>query len=385
MAAQEACNIRIAGQTMKLIGTLSAVSALMASSALAGGIERTPQSVNALFEEGRYLEFGVTFGSPNVSGVGPSSVAPPPGVAGSGNITDDFFTFGATFKADLNDRLSYAVIFDQPFGADVTYPTGTGNIFAGSNANFDSNALTGVLQYNFSNGFSVYGGVRAQSIEADVALPFVAFPAGYTAVGDREYEFGYLVGVAYEKPEIGLRVALTYNSAIDYDLGTVESIGPNTVSTVSTEIETPQSVNLEIQTGVAADTLVFGSVRWVDWSEFQINPAFFAANIATTPDPLVFFADDRVTLNLGVGRRLNENWSILGSVGYERTTGSTTGNLGPTDGFMSASVGAIYNKDNMRVTGGISYVDIGSATTNVGAQFNDNSAFGATLRVGFFF
>ncbi|MEX0339277.1 MAG: OmpP1/FadL family transporter [Arenibacterium sp.] len=370
---------------MKLIATFGALSAFMASSALAGGIERTPQSVRTLFEDGRYLEFGVTFGNPRVTGSGVNAVPGATGPAPSGNITDDFYSFGASFKADLNDRLSYAIIFDQPFGADVQYPTGTGNLFAGSNATFDSNALTGVLQYNFDNGFSVYGGVRAQSIEADVALPFVSFPAGYTAVGDRELEFGYLVGVAFERPDIALRVALTYNSAIDYDLGTVEAVGGTTVSTVSTEIETPQSVNLEFQTGIAKDTLLFGSVRWVEWSEFAIDPAFFASAISTTGDALVFFEDDRVTLNLGLGRRLNDTWTILGSLGYERTTGSTTGNLGPTDGFMSASVGAIYTRDNMRITGGISYVDIGSATTNVGARFTDNSAFGATLRFGYSF
>jgi len=42
-----------------------------------------------------------------------------------------------------------------------------------------------------------------------------------------------------------------------------------------TEIKTPQSVNLEFQTGIAKVTLLFGSVRWVDWTAFNIFPADF--------------------------------------------------------------------------------------------------------------
>lgn len=354
---------------LKLLGTSCAVAAVAATTSFAGGIERTPQSVGILFEEGRYLEFGATFGSPNVSGVGPGGA--------TGNITEDFLDFGVSYKADLNDQWSYAVIFDQPYGADVDYPVTT-NIFQGSNAELNANALTGILQYNLGNGGSVFGGVRAQTLEAQA----VVTPFGYSADGERDLSFGYLVGVAYEKPEIALRVSLTYNSSIDHDLDTAETLGA-TASTSVTEIETPESLNLEFRTGIAEDTLAFGSIRYVDTSATEISPASFPAN------PLVFFEDNRTTYTVGLGRRLNETWSILGSISHENTTGSLTGNLGPTDGFTSYGIGAIYSKDNMKITGGIRYIDLGDATTSIGgapgAQFTDNSAIVAGVRVGFTF
>ena len=138
-------------------------------------------------------------------------------------------------------------------------------------------------------------------------------------------------------------------------------------------------MNLEFQSGIAEDTLLFGSVRWVEWTEFNISPASFPAN------PLVFYADDRTTYTLGLGRRLNETWSLLGSVSYEENTGSATGNLGPTDGFTSVALGAVYTQDNMKITGGVRYIDIGEATTTVGANFDDNSAIAAGVRVGWSF
>jgi len=49
---------------------------------------------------------------------------------------------------------------------------------------------------------------------------------------------------------------------------------------------TPQSVNLDFQSGIMADTIAFGNVRWVQWSKFAIRPAQFA-QVADALGPLV--------------------------------------------------------------------------------------------------
>lgn len=360
---------------MKKILLASTAIAVSASSAFAGGLERTSQSTAILFEEGRYFETSLSFGDASVSGIanfGGGDVA-------SGDIAKSFFNLGLAYKADINDTWSYAIIYDQPYGAEVFYPSGTPYLFQGSSAKFTSHALTGILQYNVNQNVSVYGGLRAQTIEAEAEILF----AGYSVTGDRDLSFGYLVGAAYEKPEIALRVALTYNSAINHDLSTTEVSGLGTNPSV-TPVEMPQSVNLEFQSGVNEKTLVFGSVRWVDWSEGNISPTDYATLFAANPD-LVRFTDDRTTYTLGVGRKLSETWSVLGSVSYEETTGSITGNLAPLDGFTSVALGAIYTKDNMKVTGGLRYVDIGNANTTANANFDGNSAIGAGIKVGWQF
>ncbi|QJF51333.1 OmpP1/FadL family transporter [Roseobacter ponti] len=361
---------------------------LATGTAYAGGIERSPQSVGPLFEEGRYVEFSFATVSPDVSGVGGLIT---PGVA-SGDMTETYQQYGFAYKADLNDTLSYALIYDQPYGANVNYPTGTGYFAQGSLAEFDSNALTAILQYNFPSKLSVYGGLRYQYIDANAFVPFVTGGgplAGtpYEANAEKDGGAGYLLGVAYERPEIALRVALTYQSTIKHELDTTESsvLGLNVTST--TEIETPQSLTLDFQSGVAEDTLVFGSIRWVDWSAFEIAPESYVGLVGS---PLVFYADDRIKYTLGVGRRLNENWSVAASVNYERTTGSPTGNLGPTDGQLGLGLSAVYTVDNMKITGGISYTDIGEANTIVGAAipggvFTDNDAVAVGFKIGYYF
>jgi long-subunit fatty acid transport protein len=347
----------------KLILATTALTTV-AGGAVAGGLERTPQSMAVLFEEGRYMELSFGYVSPDVS----SSL-------GTGDILESYVNLGFSYKADLSDTLSYAIIFDQPYGADTAYPTGTGFPAAGSVASIKSNAVSGVLQYNMANGASVYGGLRAQSLQAQASLA-----GGYTADTDTNIALGYLVGAAYERPEIGLRVSLTYHSEVTHDLQISELGGAPTPE----DVAMPQALNLEFQSGIAEDTLLFGSVRWVEWSATVIDPPVYDGLTAPAP-PLVFFADDRITYTLGLGRRLNETWSVLGSVSYEENTGSATGNLGPTDGFTSVSLGAIYRKDNMKITGGIRYAEIGDATSFSGVPFTDNSAIAAGVRVGWSF
>lgn len=367
---------------MKKVLKNAALFAAIGGGAFAGGIERSSQSVGILFEEGRYAEFSFGTVSPSISGVG-SATSPTPGAA-SGDMHPSFQTLAFGYKQDFGDNVSFALIYDQPYGANVSYPAGTGYFAQGAVADLKSNALTGVLRYRFPSNMSVYGGLRYQTLEAAATVPFVA---GYDASTDKQGDLGYLVGVAYEKPEIALRVALTYNSAITHNLQATETsvsplAGPNTSAL---EVNTPQSVNLEFQSGVAQNTLVFGSIRWVEWSEFDISPDDYA--ILTSGGSLVSYRNDTTTYTLGVGRKLNDNWAAAVSFDYEKSNGGFASNLGPTDGRWSIGLGGSYTIDNIKITGGVRYLAIGDAQTTLGggvaaSDFADNSALAVGVRVG---
>lgn len=342
----------------------AAAIAAAATSAGAGGVERSTQSVAILFEQGRYAEVNLGYFSPDVSGT--------LGV-GSGDMAPGYTSLSFGYKMALGDRMDLALVLDQPIGADVDYPTGTGYPLAGSTADLSSNALTALLRYKMQNNVSLIGGLRYETVKGVVSIPVVG---GYTLTTNHDSEFGYVLGVAWEKPEIAARVALTYNSAITHTLESLEFgmfVG-------SFETEVPQSVNLEFQTGIAKDTLLFGSIRWVDWSAFEIDPPVYPLAA-----PLVSYESDRITYNLGIGRRFNDTWSGAFSMSYEEQNGDITGNLGPTDGLLSAGLAATYTMDNIKIIGGVRYVDIGDATTSIGAAFEGNSGIGVGLRVGYTF
>ena len=363
---------------MKKTAFTAAAVIAATGAAQAGGIDRSGQSIDVLFQDGNYAE--ISFGSvaPDVSG---TVAVPGTGVLSSNNMTNTYWTYGAAMKHQINDNLSYAIILDQPFGADVTYDPAAYPI-SGSEAELKSMALTGLLRYRMDNGFGVHGGLRIQRVTAKASIPSVA---GYSVNGRDDTGLGYVAGFSYERPDIAMRIALTYNSRIKTDHQTTENVfapGPTPLYTV-TEIETPQSVNLSFQTGIAKDTLLFGGVRWVDWSDFSIDPVLYRQATGT---PFLSYNDDTTTYSLGVGRRLSETWSASLSLTYEDGDSTTpVSNLGPTSGKFGVTVGARYQNDNISVSTGVNYTWVGDATTTIGplrTSFKDNNAVGFGVKVG---
>lgn len=361
---------------MKRILLTTAAFGLAAGMAQAGGVERSHSPYAILWETGNYAELTFGYAAPDVSG---SAFG-----ASSGDMAGNYTQFGLGLKYAINDRLDVAVVLDQPIGADIAYPAGTTYPLTGSTGTIDSTAITALARYKFDGGFSVHGGIKVERTKGAVALPTIF---DYSMTTSTETDLGYLIGAAYEKPEIALRVALTYQSAIKHDFDATEVSSFGTFNTAF-ETEVPQSVTLDFQSGVAKDTLVFGSVRWRDWTAFDITPPHYATPAGLGLGALVEYPKDVVTWTLGVGRRFNENFSGAISFGYEDPNGLPTGNLGPHDGMKSVTLGGSYTKDNMKITAGVSYIKIGDATTNLppgNGLFTDNDAVGFGMKIGYSF
>lgn len=368
-------------------------ASVAATGAFAAGVERSVTPIGVMFEPGTYAELSFSTAQPRTSGR-ESNAGLVQGFlldgAPSGDMTAGFSTVGLAYKQQLTPAVALGLFYDQPYGADTAYPAGTGYYAAGSRAELESHSVTAVLKYSFPSNVSVYGGLRYQTLSATADLPYIQ--GGYTVDGERDEAAGYLVGVAYERPEIAFRVSLTYASEIEHTLATTEiapifaapmvGISPTGVVADETDLVTPQSVTLNFQTGIAADTLLFGAARWAEWTEFAIAPPGYEA---LAGEPLVEYEDDRWTYSLGIGRRLNETWSVAATLGYEPETGSGGGNLGPTDGFKSVGLGATYTQGDVEVTGGVNYIWLGDAETPQGSEFEDNEAVAAGLKVGYRF
>lgn len=296
---------------------------------------------------------------------------------------DTYVPWSAAIKLDINDKLSFAIIGDQPFGANVNYaglPIQSpllGGIQPG--ANIESQAWTGLLRYKFNDTWSVHGGIRGQmasgKVNTTVAGAFRLLDV------DSYMRFGTIAGIAYERPDIAMRVALTYHSEIEQDLTgsevTLTGGGPIAATTAFT-VTTPASLNLEFQTGVAADTLLFGSVRYVEWDGFNL----------TTPGAgqYVNFDKDTTTYALGLGRRFDETWSGAVTLGFE-SEGDFLSNtaLAPTTGSQSIGLAATYTQGNTTLTTGVTYAKLGEREFDLSGNtisFTDGEAIGVGVRLG---
>lgn len=375
-------------------GSETAIATILAlttgSAAFSAALERAvPSTTRILFEEGRYIEFGVNYADPDQSGEGAdlTAVGTPIQLEGdTGDLFDSHVGISGAYKANINDRMSYAIILDQPLGADTSYGAGTfdplfGFTYDGSTADLDTYQFTGILAYDINNSFKVFGGLRAQRLDASATIPFVS---DYAVDADADWGYGYLVGGAYHMPEIALRVGLTYYSKIEHSLDLDESSAAFGAQDTETDIDTPQSVTLDFQSGVAENTLVFGSVRWVDWSEFAINPDQYVA--LTGGRALVDYEEDWWTYSLGLAHRLTDKLAGSFSVTYEPSVDETLTTLGPYDGRTTATAALSYDiDDNLNITGGLTYGKLGDAENLLETDFNDGSVWGAGVRVGWNF
>ena len=386
----------------RAIGSVTAL-AFSAPLAHSAAIEQAiPSTIRLLYEDGMYAEFGLSYLDPDQSGEGaviPSPPAPPPGLSLSGNTGDlfeDRWNFSAAWKNDINEQWSYIVAFDQPFWAATNYGSGTflpndlNFTYEGSLADLKTYQISGVVAYDIDDRFKVYGGLRAQRLEAKAAIPFIA---GYSVDADKNWGYGYLLGAAYARPEIGLRIGLTYSSKISHDLGTKETTtsletGEETTQDTNTDVDTPQSLTLDAQTGIAEGTLLFGSIRWVDWSEFSIEPPVYeqaTEGLLGQSRPLVDYADDWWTYNLGIARQLTDDLAGSLSVTYEPSVGGELTTLGPYDGRTTGTAALSYDYGQFNITGGITYGVLGDTENLLQTDFNDGSVWGAGLRVGYTF
>jgi long-chain fatty acid transport protein len=286
-----------------------------------------------------------------------------------------------------------------------------------------------VFGFQPNKNLNFYAGPVIQTVKGHVSLRGQAYSVynGYDADIKETTGTGWLAGAAYQIPEIALKASLTYRSEIDHKINIKEDLSllgfPGLTSVLTglgvdasklaalsvdkkTKITTPQSVNLDLQTGIMANTVAFANVRWVNWKDFSIQPYKFgelskilggAGLVAGKPNGfnLVEYSDDQWSVNAGVGRKLNEKWAGNVSVGWDSGAGNPVTTLGPTEGYWNVGFGVQYSPTPATfISGGVKYFWLGDAKAQTGAQagtneyvasFEDNNAIAYGLKIGYKF
>ena len=495
------------------------LATLPATGVFAAALDRSGQSMSAFLQPGNYFEAGLSVLDPTVEG---KEAGGTPTQRKIGDMGNDYMFPSAALKLQLTDKISFGLLYDQPFGADAKYtgenvfvsspndgvlsqkslsdlstksitqlvqaagpafaptlqavtaaaPAGTPqNLLVlgalqqvaktnpvvagglqklqqtnaaltaakaylgsstGSNSTqveVDSQNISMVFGFQPNKNLNFYAGPVIQTIKGNVSLRGQAYSVynGYDADIKETTGTGWLAGAAYQIPEIALKASLTYRSEIDHKVNIKEDLSllgfPGLTSVLTglgvdasklaalsvdkkTKITTPQSVNLDLQTGIMANTVAFANVRWVNWKDFSIQPYKFgelskilggAGLVAGKPNGfnLVEYSDDQWSVNAGVGRKLNEKWAGNVSVGWDSGAGNPVTTLGPTEGYWNVGFGVQYSPTPATfISGGVKYFWLGDAKAQTGAQagtneyvasFEDNNAIAYGLKMGYRF
>jgi len=449
---------------LKHLSTAMILATLPATGVFAAALDRSGQSISAFLQPGNYFEAGISVLDPDVAGKEAGTTATRRNI---GDMGDDYYFPSAALKLQLTDKFSFGLLYDQPFGADAQYsgnnafvaspsdpilgslPITTGALGGtqgGTSVEVDSQNISMIFGFQPTENFNFYGGGVYQTIKGNVHLRGSAYSLynGYDANIKETGGAGWLAGAAFQIPEIALKASLTYRSEVTHKVDADETIAladaittnagvlGTTISQLvaagqlspaqagaiqqtigkaiaanqlegQTKITTPQSVNLDFQTGIMANTVAFANVRWVNWKDFAIRPYKFGkvseavGGLIGRPNGfnLVEYADDQWSVNAGVGRKLNDKWAGNVSVGWDSGAGNPVTTLGPTEGYWNVGLGVQYSPTPQTfIAGGVKYFWLGDAKAQTGAQagtdqyvaeFSDNNAIAYGLKLGYKF
>ena len=375
-----------------------------ATPAFSGGWEASRLDTSMMYNDDGYAEVGTSSITYDINGT-TQAAATHKMAKNQTRTAIGFKTQIGDFDVGLSNYMSGAIQLDGQ--ATTAQPNCTALLKAANNftlcsvvpsadVEVDSLALMG--RYRINDNMSVLGGVNRYSVSGATVTTMAAH---YAVSGD---EIAPVVGAAYENKEIALRVELLVQAETDVALTAGSSVASAvpTVTVPNSTMVIPQTMTLNFQSGIAEDTLLFGSIHKADWDSAQIsipaiangiNPTTGAANQAVSAVSSSF--STKTAYSVGVGRKINESFSALGSYSTEAGGGATSADpFTLTDGSQTLGLGVRYTKDNMTITGGYSYTKVGDVTVtfpmtnphpSMTATYANNKVTGLGLKIGFSF
>ena len=379
-------------------------SLLIATQSYAGGWEASALDTGFMYKDGNYGELSYASLDYDVKA---TALKAPGGTASyitEKNIVKDQNRTVFSFKTSVSDFTlglsSFTSAAMKLNGSGSTYYSGNGTAIPSADAEISTLAF--LSKYSYSENFDVLLGVNQNTLAASTATT----SRGTYKISGKS-GMGEIYGVAYSKPEIALRVELlaqpkakmttsTNYVPSAYGVGTIAAAlaGGDSACTVvpaggvnfNSTLSRPETYTLNLQTGIAENTLLIGSIHKTNWSKSQIDVPTGCSASATGSK-----FTDTTTTKVGVGRKLSDNWSVLAS--YQQETGgnkTTTSLFTVNNGYQSINLGVSYTVDNITISGGYSYTDIGdvsvvipvSGTNTTFATYKNNTASALGLKVG---
>lgn len=318
-----------------LTSTIALATLGFGTVANAAGMDRATFNPSLLYTEGTRAELGFALTNPDV---GTTAVGP------RFTVAPKFNTVQLGYKRDLTDKFSLALMYNSnPFGVHIDYAAAPIPALAALNAKLDSDALIFLGKYQINERISAFGGVRYTEVSGSANIPPI--PEGLNVDGSGT---DFIIGASYEIPAIALRASLSYESGAELD--------PTVIGAASTtnygigQINQPEAITLNFETGVNEKTLAFANIRYAKWEDAQVVlPAALGGGAVSS-------FENSAAFNIGLARRITDDFVMSASLSYESSGTEPLSPLAPTNGIKGISVGGRYTSPNgLETSLGISY------------------------------
>ena len=386
-----------------------------ASQATAGGWEASKLDTSFMYHEGGFTEFsygsldynvkanatnnGATLG---VTGHKTAKSQTRPAFSLKMGFGDfDFgvssFTSGSIqMQGGAGKIIDPAINFEAGAAAapQATQPAGATFV---PDADATLNTMSFIGKYNVSENFGVIIGASQNSLAKTKITTILG-----TYDVKAKSAMGSIMGVVYSQPDIAMRVELLVQpkSTIKAESSYTEATGGgnsadewmaaaggvSSDASFTTTLSRPEMITLNFQSGIATDTLLYGSIHKAAWKSAQITAATDSA-VTTVTSAFT----DTTALSLGVARKINDQLALTASFSSEDGGGKTSTSLfTQSNGSQGVSLGARYTVDNITISGGYNYTNVGDVTVNGSsavqqAVYKNNSVSAFGFKIGFSF
>ncbi|OTG94505.1 hypothetical protein B9T24_12165 [Acinetobacter sp. ANC 4654] len=398
---------------MKATALCISVCIFLPTQVFSAALETSNQSIASFLEPNNYLEVSSAIVDANVSGNIYRPEANDPTILteiSTPSFVQQYVLFNAGLKLQLHPNWSFGFIYDQPFGTNVSYtldpvPNSPSNLINATQFKLDTKNLTSLLGYQPNPFLNFYAGLSYQTLTTQVKISGQSSGLLIDYNGDiqKNSAHGWLVGMSYQIPEYALKTSFTYRAKIQHkqpfnEQTTTTPTIPllNLSSDQNTMIETPQSVNFEFQSGVTAHNLIYGSLRWVNWQNFNIASPLISSS-GSNPVMLVDYQKNQWATTLGLAHVLSDKWTSTIDIGRDSGIGNPASTLNPSNGFYSLGIGSFYQiHSNLFIAGGVKYFKLNKAKVQQdpngsGSLFkplssvNNNHALAYGIKMGYRF
>ena len=367
---------------MKNLLKVTFVGMLLASPAFSGGWEASRLDSSMMYQDGSYAEVATSSADYDIKGTTQAGKKHKM-AKDQTRTTLGFKTQFGDFDVGLTSYRSGAIQMDGANGHSAG--CSLANLAACSvvpSADVEVNSLALLAKYRINENMSVLGGLNRYDVSNGKVTTLLGH---YVVSGD---EMAPIIGAAYENREIALRAELVMQIETDVALTAASSTSPAVATSAVTgaKMVLPQTLTLNLQSGIAEDTLLFGSIHKADWKDAQIViPANAVGPVAATGSAF----SNSTAYSIGLGRKLTDDLSVLGSYSMEDGGGATsTSSFTMNDGHQTLGLAARYTRDNMTITGGYSYAKVGDVkvtSSGLTSDYKDNKVTGFGFKLGFSF
>ncbi len=275
------------------------------------------------------VEGSVTYVDRNVDYVSTNATAPNGPV--KTRATPDIWDFQGAVKLAITDNTDCLARFNNPLSIDEAMNPDWRGRYSGYETQATAFAFDATCSYKFQVGeghfLRAIAGAKAQYLSY---YSKGAHPTQGTSEMDLNtdgMDYGWRVGVAYELPAYAMRASLIYDSQIESKFDGDSSAGGVKIYDSRASLTLPQSVELNVQSGIAPGWLVSAGVKWVDWSVIDVLSVESTALDPFLPDGETVHRKlsfkDGWTVKAGIGHALTEKLSLGSSVEWDRGVGGS--------------------------------------------------------------